>query len=154
MLGYTLLGRYTTFSGQVHPRTGTPPGQVHPAGQVNPPGRYLLAGTPTTPWAGTPHGHRTYVARYSQTDIITVCNTVWQGNVFTPVCHSFCSQGGACLSACWDTHPPAGTPPGQVHPQAGTPLGQVHPPKMVTAADVTHPTGTLSCSTRISRLLN
>ena len=34
-----------------------------------------------------------------------------KGNVFTPVCQSFCSQGGVCLSACWDTHPP-----GQTHP--------------------------------------
>ena len=40
-----------------------------------------------------------------------------QGNIFTPVCHSFCSQGGregVCLSACWDTTTPPGsdtTPP-------------------------------------------
>ena len=59
---------------------------------------------------------------------------LWQGNVFTPVCQSFCLQGGVCLwsrggvchthpwadtpqedtpgrhplsSACWDTHTPA-----------------------------------------------
>ena len=65
-----------------------------------------------------------------------------QGNVFTPVCQSFCSQGeGVCLSACWDTPPWAGTlpwvgtAPRQVHtlastplPPAGTPPGQVHPP--------------------------
>ena len=50
---------------------------------------------------------------------------LWQGNVFTPVCQSFCSQGGVCLNACWDTPPAgtplAGTPPGQAHPWAGTP---------------------------------
>ena len=38
-----------------------------------------------------------------------------QGNIFTPVGHSFCSQGGegeeVCLSACWDTTPPDQTPP-------------------------------------------
>ena len=34
-----------------------------------------------------------------------------KGNVFTPVCQSFCSQGGClCPSACWDT-PPGQTPP-------------------------------------------
>ena len=37
-----------------------------------------------------------------------------KGNVFTPVCQSFCSQGGVCPSACWDTHtPPSRHPPGQ-----------------------------------------
>ena len=36
-----------------------------------------------------------------------------QGNIFTPVCHSFCSQGGVCLSAC----PPVSRhPPGSRHP--------------------------------------
>ena len=34
-----------------------------------------------------------------------------KGNVFTPVCQSFCSQGvGVCLNACWDTAPWADTP--------------------------------------------
>ena len=33
-----------------------------------------------------------------------------KGYVFKPVCQSFCSQGGVCLSACWDT-PPGQTPP-------------------------------------------
>ena len=56
-----------------------------------------------------------------------------QGNNFTPVCHSFCSQGGVCLSACWDTTPPgtrytplgSGTPPGTKY----TPLGLSIPPR-------------------------
>ena len=53
-----------------------------------------------------------------------------EGNVFTPVCQSFCSRGGGvgvCLSACWDTspgqtpHPPPDIsldrhPPGQTPP--------------------------------------
>ena len=69
-----------------------------------------------------------------------------QGNVFTPVCQSFCSQGeGVCLSACWDTPlwagtlPWVGTPPGrytpwQVHPcpLAGTPPGPAHTPGWCT----------------------
>ena len=33
-------------------------------------------------------------------------NEVCEGCVFTPVCQSFYSQGGVCLSAGWDTHPP------------------------------------------------
>ena len=47
-----------------------------------------------------------------------------QGNIFTPVCHSFCSQGGVCLSACWDTttpHPPGADPPGSRPPWEQTP---------------------------------
>ena len=74
-----------------------------------------------------------------------------QGNVFTPVCQSFHSQGGsAAVQAGIHTAPgrytpqqvhPLGryTPPWQVHPQ------QVHRPTTVTAADSTHPTGMLSC---------
>ena len=55
-----------------------------------------------------------------------------QGNIFTPVCHSFCSQGeGVCHSACWDTtprsrHPPEQTPSGP-HPP-GPPPGDQTPP--------------------------
>ena len=59
-----------------------------------------------------------------------------QGNIFTPVCHSFCSQGGVCLSACWDTmpvsrHPPPGpdtTPPRTRHPPGADPPGPDTPP--------------------------
>ena len=47
-----------------------------------------------------------------------------KGNVFTPVCQSFCSQGGVCPSACWDTPLPwADTPPGR-HPPANDPNGR------------------------------
>ena len=38
-----------------------------------------------------------------------------QGNIYTPVGQSFCSQGGVCLSACWDA------PPGQTLLCADTP---------------------------------
>ena len=38
-----------------------------------------------------------------------------QGNVFTPVCQSFCSRGGACPTTCWDTYPLGRHPPG-IHP--------------------------------------
>ena len=33
--------------------------------------------------------------------------------LFTPVCESFCSREGVCLSACWDT--PSGTHPTGMH---------------------------------------
>ena len=71
-----------------------------------------------------------------------------QGNIFRSVCQEFCSQGGVCLSACWDTHthpgsrhppiadtpaPRANTPWEQTPPGADTPLGadtpqSKHPP--------------------------
>ena len=69
-------------------------------------------------------------------------------------CLSFCSQGGVCLSACWDTTPPprgrqaprtgAGTPRTRHPPRPGTPPGA----EMATAADGTHPTGMHSCFAR------
>ena len=78
-----------------------------------------------------------------------------KGNVFTPVCQSFCSREGVCLSACWDTPPWADSPYGQT-PQTDTPCpvhAGIHPPcpvhsgiDMATAADGMHPTGMHSCS--------
>ena len=38
-------------------------------------------------------------------------------------CLSFCSHGGVCLSACWDTIPPDQAPPAR----PGTPLDQAPP---------------------------
>ena len=66
-----------------------------------------------------------------------------EGYVFTPVCQLFCSQGGVCLSACWDATPSREQtpPPGTRHP----PLGADHPQQTATAADGTHPTGMHSC---------
>ena len=89
-----------------------------------------------------------------------------KGNVFTPVCQSFCSQGEVCLSAYWDSHPlpPGQTPPCPVHAGIHTPLpsacwdtppcpvhvgihsAQLHAGiDMATAADRTHPSGMHSC---------
>ena len=74
-----------------------------------------------------------------------------QGNIFTPVCHSFCSQGGGevCLSACWDTtpqtrhHPPQTRPPPEqtpIHPLDQTPPGaDTHPPEQTPPGAGTHP---------------
>ena len=48
-----------------------------------------------------------------------------KGNVFAPVCQSFCSQGGVCLSACKDFPPsrhPWETPPPSRHPTGRPPL--------------------------------
>ena len=55
-----------------------------------------------------------------------------KGNVFTPVCQSFCSWGG--LSQCMLGYTPLGRPP----------LGR-HPQQKATAADGTHHTGMHSC---------
>ena len=66
-----------------------------------------------------------------------------QGNIFTPVCHSFCSPGGVCLSACWDTtprsrHPPEQTPPWDQTPQSRHPQEQT-PPVQTPPWDQTPP---------------
>ena len=47
-----------------------------------------------------------------------------KGNVFTPVCQSFCSWRGVCPSPCWDTSPPPGQTP---IPWVDTPLGRHQP---------------------------
>ena len=44
-----------------------------------------------------------------------------QGNIFTGVCQSFCSQGGVCIPTCTGQTPPGRHPLG-IHPQADTPL--------------------------------
>ena len=74
-----------------------------------------------------------------------------KGNVFTPVCQSFCSQAGGGVPAPvhgWIHQPPGQTPsPLARHPPpAHTILGRHHPPdRTATAADSTHPTGMHSC---------
>ena len=47
-----------------------------------------------------------------------------KGIVFTPVCQSFCSQVGVCLSTCW-IHPLGRHPHwADTPPRADTPIGQ------------------------------
>ena len=80
-----------------------------------------------------------------------------QGNIFTPVCQSFCSQGvsasglgGVCQTPPRQTPPhPGQIPPGQTPPWADTPLGR-HPPARCMLgygqqAGGTHPTGMHTC---------
>ena len=55
---------------------------------------------------------------------------LWQGNVFTPVCQSFCSQGRGSLSG----RPPIQRPPGQKPPWTETPPGH-RPPWTETPLD-------------------
>ena len=89
-----------------------------------------------------------------------------QGNIFTPVCHSFCSEGG-CLPQCMlgyhlppreqtplGAEPPMSRPPprDQTHtPGADTtpPPGKLTPEYGLRAAG-THPTGMHSCSQFLS----
>ena len=54
--------------------------------------------------------------------ILPSANEVCEGYIFTPVCQSFCSKGGVCRSACWDTPPPP-EPEANIHPgpEADTP---------------------------------
>ena len=74
-------------------------------------------------------------------DIYQPQQSCGQGNIFTPVCHSFCSQGGGGLPQCilgyhhhhprsrhhqppWTRHPPgADTTPRTRHPPDQTPPG-------------------------------
>ena len=59
------------------------------------------------------HVHEEYI--FQKKKVYRPQTKLRKGNVFTPVCQSFCSRGGGvCLpSACWDTHPRAGqTSPG------------------------------------------
>ena len=57
-----------------------------------------------------------------------------QGNIFTGVCQSFCSQEeGVCLSACcdtspWQVHPLDRYTPQEAHPPGSTPPLQEEPP--------------------------
>ena len=52
-----------------------------------------------------------------------------QGNIFTPVCHSFCSQGGEVPDQAPPPQDQAGTPPDQTPPGSTPPppTRQVHP---------------------------
>ena len=54
---------------------------------------------------------------------LPIATKLLEGNLFTPVCQSFCSEGGwgVCLSVCWDSRPP--TPPGTDPPGADSPPG-------------------------------
>ena len=112
-------------------------------GQVHPPGRYPLAGTP--PWAGTSHGQ---------------VQPSWAGTpqAGTPLGRHTPTPWASTPP--WQVHPPGRYTPWQVHsPGRYTPLTrQVHPPgryspppRAVHAgrygqqADGTHPTGMHFC---------
>ena len=94
-----------------------------------------------------------YSSKYPNNRKLSICR---DGYVFTPVCQSFCSWGGVCFSACWDTHPlPLGadTPPRSRRPpkELTPPSRSRHPPGAVHAgryghqAGGTHPTGMHTC---------
>ena len=74
---------------------------------------------------------------------------LWKGNVFTPVCQSFCSQGCVYPSMHWGRHPSVQcmlgyTPLAQCMLEYTLPPGQT-PHPTATAADGTHPTGMYTC---------
>ena len=70
-----------------------------------------------------------------------------QGNVFTPVCQSFRSQGWGSASVHAGIHPRVDTPLGRHPPGRHPPWVDTPPPlgQTATAADGTHPTGMHSC---------
>ena len=100
-------------------------------------------------------------AKYSINHFLVTARkrSLGQGNIFSSVCQEFCSQGGVCLSACWDTTPPQKqTPPRCRHPppkkqtppqkqtphRADTPCA-VHAGRYGQQAGGMHPTGMQSC---------
>ena len=140
----------------------TSPGQTHPHGQTSrPPGRH------PTPRAGTSPGqtHPSPAEMATASDGMHSCfmqmlpaNEVW-GKVMFYTCLWFCSQGGVCPIACWDTH----TSPWTVNPpradthQSPTlsghpPLGRHPLPSDTTGygqqARGTHPAGMHTCLIR------
>ena len=71
-----------------------------------------------------------------------------QGNIFTPVCHSFCSQGGGGLSQCMlGYQPPRSRPPSWSRHTPPSPGKQT--PAYGQRAAGTHPTGMHSCHSLI-----
>ena len=65
----------------------------------------------------------THIHFQSKTDSSFSWSKFFNCYVFTPVCQSFCSQGGVPGHVL----PPAGTPPGQVHPPVWYPPGRYTP---------------------------
>ena len=53
--------------------------------------------------------------------VTTRKQSLGQGNIFRSVCQEFCSQGGFCLSTCWDTPLGPGTPQDQALPRSRPP---------------------------------
>ena len=69
--------------------------------------------------------HSRYTS-YKNAFLLPSAMKLWKGNVFTPVCQSFCSQGGVSQHALGQTPPWAETP-GQTPPVSQHALGQTPP---------------------------
>ena len=63
---------------------------------------------------------------FGQNIFLLSATKLWQGNIFTPVCQSFHSQGGLPYTSHGQTDPPWADPPGQTPTWADTTLGR-HP---------------------------
>ena len=84
--------------------------------------------------------HRTLSSVSQSKWLLPTATKLGQGNIFTSVCQEFCPRGeGVCLSACWDTPPPA-LPPGADTPPAADPLGS-RPPRADTPRGADTPPG-------------
>ena len=75
--------------------------------------------------------------------LITAGNEVCEGYVFTPVCQSFCSQGG--MPAPRGVPAPRGSACYWRGVCSRSGCGDTPPPEMATAVGCTHPTGMPSC---------
>ena len=141
--------RYTPQD-QVHPLgpgtspsgPGTPLDQVHPPGPGTPPRtRYtpLNQVHPQTRYTPQPR------ACWEIWSMRRRYTSYWNAILFY-TCVSV--HRGVCLSACWDTPPPAGTRQEQTPPGSRQPTGSRHPPppkQTATVAEGMHPTGMHSC---------
>ena len=104
---------------------------------------HALRQTPPPPWMATATGGMHPTGMHSCYWLQRSCG---QGNIFTPVCHSFCSQGRGSASVHAGIPPP---PPG-AHPREQTPPRRTHPsgkqtPAYGLPAAGTHPSGMHSC---------
>ena len=75
---------------------------------------------------------------YACMQLLPSATKLWQGNVFTPVCHSL--HRGISASVHAEIHTPWADTPLSRHPP-----GRHLPPPAITAADGKHPTGMHSC---------
>ena len=71
----------------------------------------------------------TFIFTLLSMSLLLSATQLWQGNVFTPVCQSFCSQGeGVCgRHIPRQTHTPRQTPLGRHTPRQTHPPGQTSP---------------------------
>ena len=137
---FTREGDTHTHPWEAHPQEEHPPQEAHPLGSTHP-----RKHTPPEPPPLRRSLQRT--VRILLECFLVYYQLQWscgQGNIFTPVCHSFCSRGGRGSASVHAGMPPPGPPvgadtPWSRHPPGpDTPLGAApHPPGADTPLDQT-----------------